>query len=186
MSGNSARPAGSRSAVYFGVREQVDGGVEHVVLEFDWAHFRLTKYIDSVQIWVASFGEIKSSQTDGTQVLVSLTNPSIPPLVRFIPFTIQQLEELCELLHTIDDNLHELVGGGKKVENACRSFLPRICCRKLVVVQKSFKRKGKQSGISKFVKKKGAAAAGARKNICFFVLTEKSLLCFEVRLLTPL
>ena len=67
------------SVVYFGVREQLDGGGnDHIILEFDFKHFRLTKYNDTNKIYTANFAEIKAAQTDGTQVLVTYTISSIP------------------------------------------------------------------------------------------------------------
>lgn len=66
------------SVVCFGVKEQIDGSMDHVVLEFDFNHFRLTKYVDSTKIYTANFAEIKSAQTDGTQILLSFTISSLP------------------------------------------------------------------------------------------------------------
>ena len=74
--GGISRPGGSTTAIYLGMREQLEGGLEHAVLEFDYHQFRLSKYFDATQVFSVSFGDIKNIQTDGVQVVVSYTNPS--------------------------------------------------------------------------------------------------------------
>ena len=64
-----------------------------------------------------------------------------------------------------------------------KSLKPKICLRKCIVTQKSFKRKGKKSGISKFVKLQKVSKTGVTvtpKSVGFLVLTNRNLLLFEV------
>lgn len=67
----------NHDVLFFGVREQLENGsLEHAILEFDFKHFRLTKYLDTTQMFSLSFGEIQNSQTDGTTVVISFSNPT--------------------------------------------------------------------------------------------------------------
>jgi len=180
--GGISRPGGSTTAIYLGMREQLEGGLEHAVLEFDYHQFRLSKYFDATQVFSVSFGDIKNIQTDGVQVVVSYTNPSAGTIGRYIPYNMSELEQFCELLNTILDNIQELVHGQSTViKDHCLKYKPKICFRKCVIHQKSFKRKGKASSISKFVKnkKKSVSIPLTRKPVGFLVLTEGHLLCFE-------
>lgn len=78
--GGLARPAGTTTGVYFGVRELGAGGPEAAaVLEFDFLHCRLAKFDHGVATgFTASFGDIKKSQTDGTCVTVSFNSSVLP------------------------------------------------------------------------------------------------------------
>jgi len=159
------------SVVYFGVREQDNGGTEHVVLEFDFKTFRLSKYIDSLLISSVSFGEIKAIHSDGEHVHVTFSNSNN----RYTPFNMKELEDLCELFSTIIDNISEMIHpGDENIASCCTKLQPLVCMRKCLVAQKSYKRKGKRGGLSIFNRKNKPVP-----DVTHLVLTNKSLIYFE-------
>jgi len=175
----------------FGVRSNVDGALEHVVLAFDYATFVLNQHVEGSLVSSISFAEFKQVQTTGGTVSLFFNrgNPAV-----YTPMSEEDASNLYQLLDNIIDNIHEILSKDSTlIGNLCDSFKPKICLRHCTVTEKKFKRnKGKSKGIGflkKPGKKKGAQepAAGQRSStkihsggsIGYIVMTEQHLLCFK-------
>jgi len=169
----------SLDRVCFGVREQIEGGpLEFVVLAFDFKRFLFSRFTDGIERSVISFAEFQVAQTNGTVLVIQFrTNPAS----RYETLSMEDCANIYSLITTIIENIHETLNPkGGVISSECQKLQPKICLRKVQVIQKSFKRKGKVSGLNKLkLKKRNATPATPIRPIGFLLLTDTNLLCFE-------